>query len=48
MSPNESPQSERPKYKLLNKNFYRFFFSFIAVIASVLLLILGIGAGSGI
>lgn len=34
--------------KLANKTFYRFVFSFIAVIASVLLLILVLGAESGV
>jgi len=34
--------------KLLNNTFYRFLFSFIAVIAGVLGLILIIGIGSGV
>ncbi|MCA9355696.1 hypothetical protein KC865_04120 [Candidatus Kaiserbacteria bacterium] len=34
--------------KILNKTFYRFFFSFIAVIAGVLLLILVVGVGGGL
>jgi hypothetical protein len=47
----KSPQAKRPARfappeKLMNKTFYRFFFSFVAVIAGTLLfiLILGIGA----
>jgi len=38
------PQSQN----LLNKTFYRFFFSFIAVIAGVLLFILVLGVGGGV
>ncbi len=36
-----------PPRKLLNKSFYRFLFSFIAVIAGVLLFILVLGIGDG-
>ncbi len=34
--------------KLLNKTFYKFLFSFIAVIAGVLLFVLVLGVGSGV
>lgn len=34
--------------KILNKTFYQFLFSFVAVIAGVLLLILVLGVGSGV
>lgn len=34
--------------KLTNKTFYRFVFSFIAVIAGVLFLVLALGVGGGV
>jgi hypothetical protein len=34
--------------KVLNKTFYRFLFSFVAVIAGTLLFILFLGVGSGL
>ncbi len=38
---------ERP-FKILNKTFYKFLFSFIAVVAGVLLFILMLGVSSGV
>ncbi|MCB9818073.1 hypothetical protein H6787_01145 [Candidatus Nomurabacteria bacterium] len=46
MNPNS--RVSRVKEKLMNKSFYRFLFSFIAVIAGVLLFILVVGVGSGV
>jgi hypothetical protein len=40
-------QQLRPQ-KLLNKSFYRFAFSFVAVVAGVLLFILVLGASNGV
>jgi hypothetical protein len=48
MSPDESKQSQLPEVKLFNRSFYRFFFSFIAVVAGALLFILVLGSGSEI
>jgi len=48
------PQKQKPDVpthlpeRILNKNFYRFLFSFIAVVAGVLLFIVVLGVGSGI
>ncbi|MBP9843137.1 MAG: hypothetical protein KBC62_03990 [Candidatus Pacebacteria bacterium] len=48
MSPQKPSQrlQELVEQKLLNKTFYRFVFSFIAVIAGVLFFILVLGVGS--
>ena len=46
MHPRFSRVKEIPQ-RILNKNFYRFLFSFIAVIAGVLLFVLVLGIGSG-
>jgi hypothetical protein len=42
-----STQKAAPR-KILNKTFYRFLFSFIAVIAGVLMFIIVLGVGSGL
>jgi hypothetical protein len=47
LSPKTQKQLPAPAQKLFNKTFYRFLFSFVAVIASVLLLILVLGVGGG-
>ncbi|MCA9360685.1 hypothetical protein H6785_01055 [Candidatus Nomurabacteria bacterium] len=45
---NPKARLRRIKENALNKSFYRFVFSFIAVIAGVLLFILIVGVGSGV
>lgn len=37
-----------PPKKMANKTFYQFLFSFVAVVAGVLLFILVLGVGSGV
>jgi hypothetical protein len=46
LSPNNIKQVVAEPQKLLNKTFYKFLFSFAAVIAVVLLFILVLGVGS--
>lgn len=49
MNPEETSATfDKKEEKLLNKSFYRFFFSFVAVIAGVLFFILILGIGSGV
>ena len=49
MPPKKSVPKTRPIFpqKVLNKTFYRFLFSFMAVVASALLFILVLGIGGG-
>lgn len=48
MEPRLPSQLKNLPKKILNNNFYRFLFSFIAVIAGVLLFVLVLGVGGGV